>query len=423
MVSFLYNLAWALFVSCAVPFVSLTRNRRLRERLGLGLPDIPRERKRIWVHALSVGEVFSALPLIRSIRLRFPSRLIALSVKTSQGMRMARKGAGGEADLIFPMPLDFWWSIGRVVHYVRPSILILMETDVWPGLLCYLKKRGIKVLLINGRISPKTFRNYRRSRFFARRMLNSLDMCLMQSDLDRGRLLDLGLSPEKAVTVGNIKFDRDRRPMDEKEKKYWFDLLNLSPEDRVWVAGSSHDGEEEILLEAYKRLRSFFTALRLIIAPRKIDRADDIQRLCRIKGITVRTRKDLGEDTADPWEVLILNTLGELGRIYGLAEISFVGGSLVPVGGHNLLEPAGFGCPVLFGIHTHNFVQMSQLLLDAGGGARVKDGDDLFKTMKGLLSDKEREDRMGSMAKEVVERNSGALRRVMDRIGGLIEAA
>ena len=398
-------------------------NRRLRERLGLGLPDIPHERERIWVHALSVGELFSALPLIRSVRRLFPSRSIALSVKTSQGMRMARKLAGGEADLILPMPLDFWWSLRRVVHYVRPSILVLMETDIWPGLLHYLKGRGIRAILVNGRISPRTFRNYRRFRFLVRRMLNSLELCLMQSDLDRGRLLDLGLPPEKVITVGNVKFDRDRRSMDEKEKKYWFNLLNLGPVDRVWVAGSSHEGEEDILLEAYERLRSLFKSLRLVIAPRKVDRTADIQRLCRTKGITVRTRKDFKEDGADPWEVLILNTLGELGRIYGIAEISFVGGSMVPVGGHNLLEPAGFGCPVLFGIHTHNFVQMSQLLLEAGGGVRVKDGEDLFKTMKGLLSDRERAGRMGSAAKEVVERNSGALRRVMDHIGGLIEAA
>jgi 3-deoxy-D-manno-octulosonic-acid transferase len=243
----------------------------------------------------------------------------------------------------------------------------------------------------------------------------------MQSDLDRERLLEIGLPPDKVKTVGNIKFDRTLLPMDEKERSHWLQLLNLRSEHRVWVAGSTHEGEDEIILETFKRLVAHFPELRLIIAPRRTERTEEILGLCRIKGLNVVCRTDLPGDS-DNYQVLILNTLGELGRLYGLAEISFVGGSMVPLGGHNLLEPAGFGCPVLFGPHTYNFVLMSELLIKAGGGRSVKDAEDLFKAIKGLLYEPERSGRMGRQAKKFVEMNRGAMERIMEHIGGFIEA-
>ena len=195
--------------------------------------------------------------------------------------------------------------------------------------------------------------------------------------------------------------------------EHWLNILALKHEDDIWVAGSTHQGEEEVILDVFKRLRLSFPLLRLIIAPRRIERAGDTCRLSLNKGLKTVLKTELTK-YREPYDVLILNTIGELRKIYGVGKISFVGGSLVPIGGHNLLEPATFGLPVLFGPHTDNFVLMSQLLIETGGGRRVKDEEDLFETIKELLSDPEGSKRMGGKAKKFVAMNRGTLGRVMD---------
>ena len=421
---FIYNLAWTLILFFFLPVFLITKNQWFDRRLALNLPSMPFKGKSIWIHALSVGEVISALTLLDAIRGKYPSRSVVFTVKTAQGMKVAREKIGDKVDILLPMPLDCWWSIIRLVNHINPSVLLLVEGDIWPGLLYLLKRRGVKVILINGRISPRTFRYYKRFRFISRRLLDRLDMCLMQSDLDRERLIKIGQFGERSVTVGNIKFDRNWRPMDDGEREYWIEQIHLRPENKVWVAGSTHEGEEEIIFKTYKRLVNKFPDLVLVIAPRRIERAEDLYRLGLDMGLKTRHRTDPGVNGGDhPYQVLILDTLGELGRIYGLADISFVGGSMVPVGGHNLLEPASFGCPVLFGPHTYNFLLMSQLLIEAGGGKRVESPEDLFITVQGLLLDRAVSDQMGLRAREFVEKNSGAVKRVMKYIGDYIDYA
>jgi len=404
------------------PVILFSRNSRLSERLGLNLPGNPSGVKRIWVHALSVGEVISAVPLVKALKRQYPSLPVIVTVKTIQGMVVANKELRDEADALIPMPVDFWWSISRIFHHINPSVLILVEGDIWPGLISYLKKRGVKVFLVNGRISPRTLRSYRRFRFLVRPMLNKIELCLMQSEVDRERLIGIGLPLEKIKNTGNIKFDRPWRAMETEEYNHWQKLLNLRPGEMIWVAGSTHEGEDEIILETYKRLKGSFPGLFLIIAPRKTESAGNVYRLCAVKGLEAKMRSRLSvEKGPTAYEVLILDTIGELERIYGLAGISFVGGSMVPVGGHNLLEPAAFGRPVLFGKYTHNFLLMSQLLAEEGGGWMIEDSEDLFLKMKTLLSDHELCAGMGIRAKEFVLKNSGALDRVMAQIGGYIE--
>ena len=412
---FLYHLIWTCLVILCLPLFFFTKRRRILERLGRSLPADPPKTESIWIHALSVGEVLSALPLVKAVRLQYPEKDIVFTVTTEQGKEIARKELQGKVKTLLTMPLDFWWSIHRVVNFIRPSLLILVETDIWPGLIGYLKKRGTKTVLINGRISPRTFRSYRRFRFVARRMFNAMDSCMMQSELDRDRLLQIGVEEEKVKTVGNIKFDRDWVPMGEEEHESLLNALNLESQNEIWVAGSTHQGEEDIILDVFGRLRRFFPFLRLIIAPRRVERAEDINRLAADKGFKAVLKTQIPMK-GEPYEVLILDTIGELERIYGIAKISFVGGSLTPIGGHNLLEPASFGRPVLFGPHTHNFVLMSQLLIEAGGGRRVRDGEDLFETVKALLSDPEQSNRMGRKAKAFVETSRGALGRVMENV-------
>lgn len=418
MLVFLYHFAWTLLIFFCIPLLSLTSKRRLIERLTLSLPRDFLDAGNIWIHALSVGEVVSALPLVETLRLKYPEKDIVFTVATTRGMAVARKELEGKVRVLLTMPVDFWWSVFRITNFVKPSVFILVETDIWPGLVDHLRRRGVKSVLINGRISPRTFRSYQRFPIFVRAMFRPFESCLMQSDLDRERLCKIGINPEKVRTVGNIKFDRDWTPMGQGEHKKWLDCLRLEPDRLIWVAGSIHRGEEEILLDVFKRLRRSFEKLHLILAPRRVEESYDILRQARGMGLNAVLKTEVKNNTRHH-DVLILNTLGELGRIYGLGQVSFVGGSLVPVGGHNLLEPANFGCPVLFGPHTHNFVQMSESLVEAGGGWRVSSGDELCEAVKTLFVDKGMRKEMGRLAKGFVERNRGAVERVIESLGDL----
>jgi 3-deoxy-D-manno-octulosonic-acid transferase len=414
---FLYDFLWAVVAVLFLPYILLANNRGLFERAGLKLPLGRLNAETLWVHALSVGEVMSALPLVRALKKAYPHREIVFSATTRQGLKTAHEALQGEVKHVFRMPLDFWWSINRVIDYFTPGLFIVVETDLWPRLLFSLKKRGVKTILVNSRISPRTFRAYTRVRPLIRDMLlDHLDLCMMQSDLDRERLLHIGISPKKAVTVGNIKYDREWLPMAQEEHARLLGVLGLRDEDDVWVAGSTHQGEEEILMDVFLRLRSLFPKLRLVIAPRKIEQSEGIHHLAAAKDLKPVLRTAFAEHR-EPYDILILNTMGELGRIYGIGKIAFVGGSLIPMGGHNLIEPAVFGRPVLFGPYTHNFVLMSELLIEAGGGKRVNHAEELFEAMKDLLSHPERLDEMGRKARDFVERNTGALGRAMEHLG------
>lgn len=413
---FLYHLVWTALIVLCIPMLPLLRKKGFAQRLALGLPRDSLSGCNIWIHALSVGEVVSALPLVETLRQRFPGKDIVFTVTTSRGMAIARKELDGKVKALLTMPIDFWWCVRRIVRYVNPSVFILVETDIWPGLIDCLMRKGIKSILVNGRVSPRTLRTYRRCPLFTRKMFQPLELCLMQSNLDRERLLQAGIDRhEKVIVVGNIKFDRVWIPMSQKERHEWLNFLSMKSEDLIWVAGSTHRGEEEIVLGVFKRLRASFPALRLILAPREIDRVHEIFTEAQDAGLKVALRTEIPDKKAT-YDVLILNTLGELGRIYGLGEVSFVGGSLVPVGGHNLLEPAGFGCPVLFGPYVHNFVLMSELLVKAGGGWQVHDGEELHKAMMMLLADTGMRAETGRLAKEFVVKNQGALERVVSYI-------
>jgi 3-deoxy-D-manno-octulosonic-acid transferase len=415
MFMFLYHFVWSLVLIPLFPILLMVRKGRFVERLALSLPTASLDRDNIWIHALSVGEVISALPLIESLKLSYPGKDIVFTVTTSRGMAVAVAELKSKVRALITMPVDLWWCIRRIVNYVRPSIFVLVETDVWPGLIDYLSKRGIKSILINGRISPRTFKSYRRFSFIARKMFKPFDSCLMQSDLDRERLISVGIDPNKVRTVGNIKYDRDWVPMGQEERRNWSNILGLQREDLIWVAGSTHRGEDETLMEVFARLQPSFPTLRLIIAPRRIELSTEILRQAQSMGLNAVLKTEIFKKNSY-YHILVVNTLGELDRIYGIAQVSFVGGSLIPIGGHNLLEPASFGCPVLFGPYTFNFVLMSESLVATGGGLRVQDGDELYKVMKVLLGDAELRSKMGGIAREFVEKNRGALERVVSHI-------
>jgi len=433
---FLYHFLWTAVLGFLAPVIWLLRmssvgRRRggLDARLGARLvwrpPDISLHKGPLWIHALSVGEVMSAVSLVERLKGAYLDREIVFTATTAAGLAVAREKLGDKVRLLFPMPLDAWWNVRRVVGFVRPSVFILIETDIWPGLLGWLRRKRVPSLLVNGRVSPRTFRSYRKMPRVVRAMFRPLCACLMQSDLDRDRLVRAGVDRQKVIATGNIKFDRQMNGITEGERHTWLQGLGLGPECPVWVAGSTHEGEEELILDAYRRLVGLFPDLCLILAPRDPKRSPEIVALAGEKGLRARLKTQIsGEDAGGgPFgsEVVVLDTIGELDRLYGLGKACFVGGSLVPVGGHNLLEPAGFGLPVLFGPHTHNFVSMVSGLLEGGGGRRVQNGEDLFREVAAFLRDEGLRVNVGAKARAFVEANRGAIEKVLFHVRRCME--
>jgi 3-deoxy-D-manno-octulosonic-acid transferase len=416
----LYHVLTTIVLILSLP-VYLVRNKsRLKEALGLNLPDLGNPGVgRLWVHALSVGELLSVIPLLEALRNRYPSREIVLSVKTASGIEVAEERVKDKVDYLLPMPLDLWWSVRRMINSIRPSIFILVETDIWPGLISSLKEGGVKTVLVNGRVSPRTGKSYMRWRFLIKKVLGLIELFLMQTELDKDRIIKGGIAPCKVKVTGNIKFDRQWRPLNDQERDRWLRLLNRK-DGRIWVAGSTHHPEEKIVLNVFGQLLKSFPDLSLIIGPREARRFDEVYYLAKDLGFRAVRKTELPAENSE-YNVFILNTLGELGQVYGLADVAFVGGSLAPIGGHNLLEPASFGMPVIFGPHTHNFTTMSRLLIRYGGGIMVAGESELFHVMAELLGQKGKREQMGKRARQFVKQNQGAVDRVMEILKPYIE--
>jgi len=400
----------------------LKKKVRLRERLGLVIPDLDQQvQKRLWVHALSVGEVLSSVPLLEALKREYPSKELTLSVKTATGLEIARQRLGNVVDYIVPMPLDFWWSSRKIVNAIQPALFILVETDIWPGLMASLKKRGVKTILVNGRISPRTARLYAKYQLFMRRVLNQFELCLVQTEIDRQRMRKGGVPPNRIQVTGNIKFDISWASMTRSDQQNMSRVLGLQ-DHMVWIAGSTHHPEEETILKVFGELAHTFPNLTLIIAPRDAKRFEAVYKLAQESGFNVIRKTELPTEKNDH-TVIILNTLGELGLVYGVSDVAFVGGSLVEKGGHNLLEPASFGIPVLFGPHAYNFVTMAELLSSNGGGRVVADEQELLRNMERLLGDKGERERMGRRAQGFVQQNRGALHKVLGILRLYIEGS
>jgi len=376
------------------------------------LPALSPE-KRIWIHALSVGEVLSAVSLVEEIKREFPFQLI-FTVTTKKGMEVASKNLKEKVELITFFPFDFFWSARRFISRIKPEFFVLVETDVWPYVIKHLFHSGIKSFLVNGRISPKSFTRYRRFSFITKELLNCFELCMVQSEADKKRFLELGVKEEKVINTGNIKFDRvAEKTIKPEERNHWKKLFKIKGEDLVWIAGSTHPGEEEKLLWTQKRLKDKFKSIKLIIAPRHVERAAQVLDLGKKMGLNVGLRSRLSGEEKD---VIVLDTIGELSRIYSIADIAFVGGSLVPFGGHNLMEPASFGCPVIFGPHVFNFQDIANTLISENAGAMIEDKEELFKWLLSLFSNKERRSEMGKSALSFIQKNKGATKRVVSLI-------
>jgi len=399
---FLYNIL-SLF---ALPFVLFflgcrkKYRHRLPARLGWGLRHLMTTRKNngqptLWIHALSVGEVTSSIPLLRALRGQYPEACLLLSVTTASGKAVAERHLKDVVDCVLDGPIDAQPVVRHFLDVIAPDLYILVETDFWPGLLQSLKRRGIPALLVNGRISQTSISRYQRGKFFFLPMFQCFAALAMQTASDRNNMRQLGLEDSRLPILGNLKFATVPQPL-----KDSLDLAALLPPSRrLLVAGSTHPGEEELVFDAYCRLRSTFPELLLLLVPRDPQRGSEIVKLARQLGLSPSLRSSPMEKNTD---LLIVDTLGELLACYGRASLAFVGGSLVAKGGHNPLEPASLGIPVLFGPHMEDFSEIAVLLLESGAAQTVTDTGALTSAAAAILADPGMHDRMGKAARQVV---------------------
>jgi 3-deoxy-D-manno-octulosonic-acid transferase len=380
-------------------------------RLRKGVMKAIKGSRPIWIHAVSVGEVMAAHPLIRELKKKYPHRKLILSTVTVTGNDTAQRRVP-EADAVFYFPFDLPCIVRRVIQNINPQIVLVAETELWPNFFRELKRAGIPSAVINGRISPNSHKNYRKFKLFFSQVFDNVTLFCMQSEADAEKIRDIGADPEKVMVTGNLKFDQ-KLPANTPAPVF------IASGKKVITAGSTHRGEEAALLEVFKRLREKYPDLLLIIAPRHPERFDEVEGLVNRAGYDCQRRTMLKGQLKD---VLLLDTIGELRSFYSLCDIAFIGGSLVKVGGHNLLEPAAMKKPVIFSRYMFNFKEISEALLSAGGGIMVKDKTELYDQIDILLSDKELAKSMGERAFSVIEMNSGAARKTIDAVGRLIVA-
>jgi 3-deoxy-D-manno-octulosonic-acid transferase len=383
-------------------------------RLGWRLPALRPGPERIWFHALSVGETHSVAPLVQAVKEAFPEQDILFSTATETGQGAARRVLANWVSDFFYLPHDFAWSTEALIRRVRPQLLVLVETDVWPNLLWTCRRHGIPCMLVNARISPRSFIRLRRFRGGVRLVWECFETILVQSAKDLERFQTLGVRPEILENVGNLKFDHPVASLVDSDRARLRQETGVSDERPVWIAGSTHQGEEAIVLRVHRRiLRGDPNAL-LILAPRQIQRAPALEQLCRSLGLNY-ARRSRGE-TAAGQAVLVLDSLGELARFYALANLAFIGGSLVPFGGHNPLEALGQGIPMVWGPHLFNFRQIEELLVATGCAVRIEGEDQLLEVVRQWLTDPVIQKRVAESAKVLFNRHGGSSRKILLRL-------
>ena len=391
----------------------------LRERLGF-LPTIE-NRPVVWLHCVSVGETQAARPLVERLRKELPQSTLVVSTVTLTGQRLARDLFRNHAEKVFYFPFDWRWSVRRALGAVNPAVVLVMETELWPNFLRECKKREIPVALVNGRISRKSFGRYLQIRFFLRRVLACLSMAVMQSERDAERIRALGISEERVFIAGNLKFESSYRDQktDVKER------FGLQADAPLVLAASTHAPEEKIMLESFGRLRERIS-VRLMLAPRKPERFDEVAELIRASGLSWARRTSEPSESDATASVILLDTIGELPAVYSFASVVFVGGSIVDRGGHNVLEPAAHGVAVITGAHTHNFHAIVDLLNEAQAIVQLPpvEGEEavvkLSEVLERVLSEAAWRDELGRRAKTLVIEHQGAAERTMKLLAPLL---
>jgi 3-deoxy-D-manno-octulosonic-acid transferase len=387
----------------------------IRQRCGFSVKKKTSRKRSIWIHAVSVGEVLSVQNLITQIKKKHPEWIIYFSCLTDAGFLMATEKLK-DVDEIFFIPLDFRIIVRRFFRYLKPDIFLLAESEFWPNLLREANRSTKGVLLVNGRISLRSFSRYQKMRFFVNRILSYISVFLVQTKRDKEMLEKIGIDPRVIQVAGNLKAEISLPMLEQSELEELKGSIKVPDGAKIIVAGSIRKGEEEPLLEAFSNARESNQDLVLILVPRHPDRANEVEKICQKYRFKVQKRTDVspGRD----WNVLILDTLGELAKFYALSDVAFVGGSLIPWGGHNLLEPAYYAKPVFFGPHMDNFSHLAEIFVEAGAARVVKSQADLVRMFS--LQDEVEYQEMGKKAKSTLLSLQGATEKTLQAIDSLM---
>jgi 3-deoxy-D-manno-octulosonic-acid transferase len=414
----LYSMLIVIFGVVAAPYLAYQalRYKKYIGSLGQRMGYLPVSfnldgEESIWIHAVSVGEALTVRALVTDLRRRYPNLRVFLSTTTLAGQQVARRSVP-DVDSVFYFPFDLSFIVRRTLRLVKPRLFIMMETEIWPNLLRQCKRIGVATVMVNGRISSRSYPRYRLVRPFFRKVLADVDRFCMQSDESARRLVNMGAEPGRVVVTGSLKFDSLQVPgattIEGRGQNRVLRYFRMSAGRPVIVAGSTMGDEEEIVLQAFRRIRASVPNLLLVIAPRNPERFGDVLQLAKNQAFVTARRSDLPIDAEPRAEVVVLDTIGELAQVYQIATAVFVGGSLVANGGHNILEPAVFGKPVVFGSHMENFREIADAFVAHGAGIQVSTARGLEEALLALLTDPVRRARLGAAARALVESNRGA---------------
>ncbi|MDD5730735.1 MAG: 3-deoxy-D-manno-octulosonic acid transferase [Candidatus Omnitrophica bacterium] len=412
----LYDLIFILIALAYLPVYLIKGkfHKGFASRLGV-LPKSLELNNPIWVHAVSVGEAMAVRQLVDKLRLAYPSKKFVFSTVTATGNKIV-KAIAKDSDLVIYLPLDLSFIVSKVVGRVRPAAFIIAETEIWPNLISCLSAKNIPVVLINGRISDSSFKGYSLVKLILRGILNKVSLFCVQTQTDVKRLISLGVDENRIRVTGNLKFDIKPRRDSRDNSSSLRQKLGINAKDKVFIAGSTHANEEAMILRVYKGLFEVFPGLRLLIAPRHPERAPEIDDIVsrsgfnpvRISGLAAGNAKG---DSARA--VFILDTIGQLADFYSIADLVFVGGSLVKKGGHNILEPAVLGKAVIFGPFMFNFRDIADLFLSNGAACSVSGEEELKKAISLLLKDPRKIEELGAKAGRLIVENQGATERTL----------
>lgn len=416
----LFTLVLLLFV-VLFPLWIFTTKRRKTLFKRLGWQDYPQARQSphqpVWIHALSIGELLSAGSLIEQVRPAIGDRPLYLSVSTLSAFTIATERFIPFCDGLFYFPFDVACSVTRCLNKVDPALVVLIETDIWPGFLAEIRRRQIPCLLVNGRLSPESFRSYNSFRALFQPAFNTFRSVYPQSPGETERFRAIGLEPARLGRTGNLKFDVALSIPGENAIAALRQELNFPSDSRILIAGSTHPGEEDLIRSCFLKLRNEFPTLRLILVPRRPERGAEVLNLFRHDGLDTAL---LSQPNHSIPGVVVVDRLGYLSRLYALADIAVVGGSFVPKGGQNPIEPAACGKPVLFGPDMHDFPDVSKWLIEAGGAVQASREEDLYATCHRLLSDAQEARMMGDRARRVVMENQGTTVKIVQDIAGMV---
>ena len=429
----LYNVLLFAAALVAVPFYGskMLLTGKYRKSIGPKFGRIPGDivsrlheagTPRIWLHAVSVGEVTAAAPIVAALRSRFPGAGLILSTSTETGQEMARNLVKDATAHIY-YPIDIPCIVRKVLDRVRPDVFVPVETELWPNFIRICRERGVKVVMANGRISPRSFRGYRATRFFWKKILASLDDAGVISPIDAKRLSAIGMPVSKIHVLGNAKYDGLAARTAPEMEREMARTLGIGPEDRALVAGSTHDGEESALLEVYRDILARRPDFKLILIPRHIERGDAVTDLARRAGFpdVIRMSSIRNGQVRQGERVIVVDVIGELFKVYSLADVVFCGGSLVPRGGQNLLEAAAWGKVVFHGPFMDDFRDERALLEEAGAGMTVRNREELSAGILGLLDHPDLLREKGESGRRAVAANRGAAVRYAELIAGQLK--